>query len=77
MPDETAVPFVYAKGSQSGYTPNTVFRYIASNKVSGDSYGEDFFEAGKLDSGAYILRVFAADFFGNNSSKDINFEVIK
>lgn len=77
MPDETAVPFVYAKGSQSGYTPNTVFRYIATNEVNGDFYRENFFEAGNLDSGNYILRVFAADFFGNIASKDLNFEVIK
>lgn len=77
MPDEDAVPFVYAKGSQSGYTPNTVFRYIATNEVSGDFYRESFFEADKLDSGNYILRVFAADFFGNTASKDVNFEVVK
>lgn len=77
MPDENAVPFVYAKGSQSGYTPNTVFRYIATNEVSGDFYRENFFETGKLDSGNYILRVFVADFFGNIASKDINFEVLK
>lgn len=77
MPDETAVPFVYAKGSQSGYTPNTVFRYIVTNEVSGDFYRENFFEADKLDSGNYILRVFAADFFGNTASKDVNFEVLK
>ncbi len=77
MPDEEAVKFVYAKGSQSGYSPQTVFRYIASNEVSGDDFRESFFEADKLDSGNYILRVFAADFFGNISSKDIKFEVIK
>lgn len=77
MPDENAVPFVYAKGSQSGYTPNTVFRYIATNEVSGDAFRENFFDAEKLNSGKYILRVFAADFFGNTAEKDINFEVIK
>lgn len=77
MPDENAVPFVYAKGSQSGYTPNTIFRYIVTNEVSGDFYRESFFEADKLDSGNYILRVFAADFFGNSTSKDVNFEVVK
>lgn len=77
MPDETAVPFVYAKGSQSGYTPNTVFRYIATNQVSGDFYRESFFEADKLGSGNYILRVSVADFFGNIASKDVNFEVLK
>lgn len=77
MPDEDAVRFVYARGSQSGYKPQTVFRYIASNEVSGDGYRESFFDANGLDSGEYILRVFAADFFGNTASKDINFEVVK
>ncbi len=77
MPDEEAVEFVYANGSQSGYKPQTVFRYIASNEVSGDSFRETFFDANQLESANYILRIFAADFFGNTASKDINFEVIK
>ena len=77
MPDERAVKFVYAHGSQSGYTPETVFNYIASNRVEADDFREDFFDAGKLENGAYILRVFAADFFGNTASKDISFEVNK
>ena len=77
MPDEDAVNFVYAEGSQSGYKPQTIFKYIASNKVNGDIFQEDFFKADDLNSGNYILRVFAADFFGNISSKDIQFEVIK
>jgi sugar lactone lactonase YvrE len=77
MPDEDAARFVYAEGSQSGYKPQTVFRYIASNEVSGDSFKEGFFDASGLNSGNYILRVFAADFFGNSASKDLNFEIIK
>ncbi|MGI9056338.1 MAG: hypothetical protein ACR2F2_11115 [Pyrinomonadaceae bacterium] len=77
MPDEDAVNFVYAAGSQSGYKPQTIFKYIASNVVNGDSFREDFFDANQLNSGNYILRVFAADFFGNTASKDINFEVLK
>ena len=31
------------------------------------------FKAGALENGNYILRVFAADFFGNTTSEDINF----
>ncbi len=77
MPDEDAARFVYAEGSQSGYKPQTVFRYIASNEVSGDGFRESFFEPDRLDSGKYVLRVFAADFFGNSASKDLNFEIIK
>ncbi|HEX8290080.1 MAG TPA: hypothetical protein VF556_19020 [Pyrinomonadaceae bacterium] len=77
MPDERAVRYVYAEGSQSGYTPETIFNYIVSNKVDGDGFKEDFFDVASLEKGAYVLRVFAADFFGNTASKDISFEVIK
>jgi hypothetical protein len=77
MPDESAVRFVYAPGSQSGYTPETVFNYIVSNRIDGDGFREDFFDAELLENGSYILRVFAADFFGNTASKDTTFEVKK
>lgn len=76
-PDENAVPFVYATGSKSGYSPETIFNYIVTNEVNGDTFREDFFEASALENGNYILRVFAADFFGNSASEDIKFEVKK
>jgi sugar lactone lactonase YvrE len=72
-PDADAVKYVYAAGSKSGATGETVFNYIASNRVSGDDFREDFFDAGALENGDYILRVFAADFFGNTTFQDINF----
>ncbi len=75
MPSNDAVRFAYAMGSQSGYTPNTFFDYLATNRVDGDSYGEGFLDTSMLASGSYTLRVFAADYFGNVSSKDV--EVIK
>ena len=73
LPDSEAVKFVYAPGSKSGATGETIFDYIASNQVNGASFREDFFDAGQLASGNYILRVFAADFFGNAAEKDISF----
>lgn len=75
MPDTNAVKFVYARGSKSGATGETVFNYIVSNTVTGDLFREDFFDAGKLEQGIYTLRVAVSDFFGNISTKDINFEV--
>lgn len=75
LPDFDAVKFVYAVGSKSGATGETIFNYIASNEVNGDFYKEDFFDAGKLENGDYILRVFAADFFGNQTSQDIEISV--
>ncbi len=75
LPDANAVKFVYARGSKSGATGETIFDYIASNEVNGDFYKEDFFDTGKLESGNYVLRVFAADFFGNQTSQDIEISV--
>lgn len=77
MPSHEAVRFAYAKGSKSGATGETIFNYITTNEINGDVFREGFFDAGLLESGFYILRVFAADYFGNTASKDINFEVIK
>ncbi len=77
FPSDEAVPFVYAKGSKSGATGTTIFNYIVSNEVSGDGFRENFLDVSKLENGEYILRVFAADFFGNQSNLDVNIEVNK
>ncbi|MEO8074514.1 MAG: hypothetical protein ABI686_14855, partial [Acidobacteriota bacterium] len=75
MPDSDFVKLVYANGSQSGYTPQTFFDYIVTNEVGGDTAREDFFDAGKLSNGNYTLRVFASDFFDNQTFKDIEISV--
>lgn len=75
LPPDGAIGLIYAAGSRSGATGQTVFNYIASNRVNGDNFNEDFLNAGKLASGDYTLRVFAADFFGNQSFKDQKFRV--
>ena len=77
MPDEDFVRLVYAPGSQSGYTPVTIFDYVVSNEVNGDAARENFLDAASLEAGNYILRVFAADFFGNKTVKDLSIEIIK
>jgi len=73
LPDAEAVKYVYAAGSKSGATGETIFDYIASNRVGGDFFQEDFFDVSQLENGNFILRVFAADFFGNTTSSDTNF----
>lgn len=75
LPVFEAAKFTFARGSHSGATGETIFNYIVSNTVSGDTYNEDFFDAGKLEQGIYILRVHISDYFGNTATKDINFEV--
>jgi sugar lactone lactonase YvrE len=76
-PDEDFVSLVYATGSQSGYSPRTVFNYIASNEVQNGTARENFFDAAALNAGNFVLRVYAADFFVNNTFKDVNFQTIK
>ncbi|MEO8042762.1 MAG: hypothetical protein ABI646_09150 [Acidobacteriota bacterium] len=71
-PSNDAVRFVYADGSRSGYTPETVFNYIATNRVNGESAKEDFVDIKDLAAGMYILRVFVADYFGNTASEDFS-----
>jgi hypothetical protein len=74
-PSNDAVLLAYANGSRSGYTPDTIFDYIATNRVDGDETREDFLDTSKLAAGSYTVRVFATDYFGNIASKDV--EVIK
>ena len=76
-PPPDAVNTVYANGSKSGPTGETVFNYIVTNRLNASGIGEQFFNAELLDAGLYTIRVFAADFFGNQTYKDIQIEVIK
>ncbi len=75
LPEPEAVKLVYAVGSKSGATGETIFKYIATNQVHGNVEKEDFFDASKLQKGRYILRVFVADYFGNATSKDLEIEI--
>jgi hypothetical protein len=68
---------VYAPGSKSGATGETIFNYIATNQVHGNVATEDFFDAAQLENGNYTIRVFAADYFGNTASKDLEITVTK
>ncbi|MEO8647817.1 MAG: hypothetical protein ABI539_01490, partial [Acidobacteriota bacterium] len=77
MPPADAIPFVYAPGSQSGYSGTTVFNYIVTNDVGGGHYSEGFIDPAALNAGVYTLEVFAADIFGNTTSKTTQFEVSK
>ncbi len=74
-PSPEAVKFAYAPGSKSGATGETIFRYIVTNRVSGATFSDGFLDVSQYKAGQYTVRVFAADYFGNTTSKDINFEV--
>ncbi|MEP7270562.1 MAG: hypothetical protein ABI882_03620 [Acidobacteriota bacterium] len=65
------VPLVYAEGSQSGYEGRTIFAFLITNTVRDGKAQAGFWNASALEPGKYTLRVFAADFFGNRSQRDL------
>jgi len=75
LPPPDSAPFVYAKDSYSGATGVTRFIYIVSNRVHGDSVVENVIDLSTLEPGKWVIRVLAADKFGNTTAKDIPFEV--
>lgn len=77
MPSNEAVKFAYAEKSHSGATGETIFNYIVTNIVSADEFREAFVDANALNAGLYTITISAADYFGNVSKKEIDFEVIK
>ena len=77
MPRNEGAKFVYGEGSHSGATGETIYNYIVTNKLTVDDFGERFFDTSELAAGNYTIRVFAGDYFGNVSSKEIPIEVIK
>lgn len=77
LPDSAAVPLVYAEGSKSGATGETIFGYIVTDRVQAPIFEQGFVDSAMLDKSNYVVRVFAADYFGNTSQKDIQIEVMK
>jgi hypothetical protein len=77
LPDDVrSAPAAYAWGSKSGATGETIFAYIVTNKVRDREAAEDFWHASRLPEGDYLLRVFAADFFGNRTTQDVPVRII-
>lgn len=68
---------VYAKGSQAGYSPNTVFAYIITNTLQDGETTEDFWHTDELAEGNYIVRIFAEDYFGNRSTQDLAVRIVR
>lgn len=77
MPSNSVVRLAYANGSHSGATGETIFNYIVTNFVSGGENREDLFDSATIGAGQFVLRVLAKDYFGNESSKDIDIEVLR
>ncbi|MDX6692493.1 MAG: hypothetical protein QOF02_96 [Blastocatellia bacterium] len=72
LPDDPfTARMAYAEGSQSGYTGQTIFAYIVTNRVRDRAALADYWHASALPAGRYIVRVFAEDFFGNRATRDV------
>jgi hypothetical protein len=77
MPPNEAASLVYAPGSRSGASGKTIFRYIVTNRISGDNFSEGFLDSAMLGPGTHLLRAYAADYFGNTTTKDIPIDVVR
>jgi sugar lactone lactonase YvrE len=67
---------VYAEGSRSGATGETIFAYIVTNIVRDYRAEEGFWQSALLPAGDYTVRVLAEDFFGNRTTRDIPVRVV-
>jgi len=74
--DPTAVARVYARGSQSGYEGRTIFAYLITNQMRDGVAREGFWDSSELAPGDYIVRVFVADIFGNETRRDVPVRVV-
>jgi hypothetical protein len=72
-----AVSLAFAEGSQSGYSGQTIFAYIATNVVRDGEAREDFLDTTNLAPGNYLVRVIVADFFGNKTQRDVSVTVAR
>ncbi|HTH51962.1 MAG TPA: hypothetical protein VL501_08515, partial [Pyrinomonadaceae bacterium] len=77
LPLGWAVPLVYGPGSRSGATGETIFNYVVTNRVEGDDAVEGAFDTTAYPPGEYIVRVWAGDYFGNNSYLDTPVEIVR
>ena len=75
LPDEKNIGLIYAKGSQSGYTPDTIMDFIVTNSLANGIASEGFLETGRFANGNYTIQVFVADFMGNKTTKEIQVKI--
>jgi hypothetical protein len=70
LPEFAHASIVYAEPSQSGYTPQTIYDYIVTNRVRDRGGAEGVWQASRLAPGDYIVRVIARDFFDNETIEE-------
>jgi sugar lactone lactonase YvrE len=75
--DPNGVKVIYAEGSQSGYQGQTIFGYVVTNVARDGEAREDFLDTTQIAPGDFTLRVFAEDFFGNQTRRDTPVIVVR
>jgi sugar lactone lactonase YvrE len=70
------VPLVYGPGSRAGAHPPTLFGYIVTDHLVEQSVTQDFWDTKDVPPGDYVVRVWAVDFFGNRTTRDLRVQVI-
>jgi sugar lactone lactonase YvrE len=77
LPDDgRSAPIAYARGSKAGATGETIFAYIVTNRVRDREAVEDYWHTTQLPEGNYILRIIVADFFGNQTTRDVSVRIV-
>jgi sugar lactone lactonase YvrE len=71
----TSPRLVYAPGSKSGATGETIFNYIVTNNAQSNETKEEFLDVSQLGAGDYTIRVTATDYFNNEAAKEIKIHV--
>lgn len=77
LPPHASLPLVFANGSYSGATGETIFEHIVSNRVNGSFFEERLIDPASFAPGEYVLRLIAADIFANSSHVDVKVEFIR
>lgn len=73
IPEDEEISMIYAPESRAGATREAIFNYIATSRLAGGRAEEAFFNVDKLEPGSYRLLVVVADFFGNETKRELGF----
>lgn len=74
-PPDSAIGLVYDRGSRSGATGTTTFRYIVTNFAVGEKVTGSFADLSSLAPGRYFIRTFATDRDNNRTDRELLIEL--
>lgn len=70
LPEFADASAIYAAPSQAGYTGRAIFDYIVTNRVRDRAATPGLWQASRLATGDYIVRIVVKDFFSNVATED-------